>query len=168
MSTRGAVAIKQDDGSWRGVYNRYDSYPTGLGKELFNRLKTSKLKEFAKDLLRYNTYKGFREGDLDIGRDYEPITSDNPDPLWVEWVYVIDVENEKLEVLTGKDITTEVEDNQKVEDKPIEPDEKPKKIDQGWHYGHCIFTHEKVAEFDLNKKRLDWGKLEDKVYNEEV
>lgn len=161
MSTRGAVAIKQDDNSWKGVYNRYDSYPSGLGKELFNRLKSSNLKEFAKDLLRYSTYNGFKRGDLDIGRDYEKITSENPDPLWVEWVYVIDVENEKLEILTSKDVTG------KVEGEPIEPDEKPKRVDEGWHYGHCIFKHEKVTELDLNEKEPDWEKLEDKIYNEE-
>lgn len=34
MSTRGAIAYRAGDG-WEGVYNHSDSYPTGLGKELW-------------------------------------------------------------------------------------------------------------------------------------
>jgi DNA-directed RNA polymerase subunit RPC12/RpoP len=41
MSTRGCVAIKTEDG-WRGVFNHWDSYPTGLGKELWHHLRRTR------------------------------------------------------------------------------------------------------------------------------
>jgi len=62
MSTRGCVAIKQG-GSWVGVYNHSDSYPTGLGKELWDYLKEVKdLKRFADELLSYDDWRNFRSG----------------------------------------------------------------------------------------------------------
>lgn len=161
MSTRGAVAIRQDDGTWKGVYNRYDSYPTGLGRNLFKVIdNTGNLEQFAEDLLLYDTWENFVDQDLDIGNRMEHIKSDkNPNPLYLEWVYVIDVKNKKLKVLTNKDVTD------KVGTKDISQEEKPKKVDGGWHYGHCVFKHEKVAEYDLSKGEPDWQKLEEKIYN---
>lgn len=41
MFTRGCVAIKTDDG-WKGVYNHWDSYPTALGKDLWDHLHEAK------------------------------------------------------------------------------------------------------------------------------
>lgn len=35
MSTRGAIAYRTGDG-WEGVYNHSDSYPTGLGRDLWH------------------------------------------------------------------------------------------------------------------------------------
>jgi hypothetical protein len=33
MSTRACVAIEEKNGKWKGVYNHWDGYPSGLGKE---------------------------------------------------------------------------------------------------------------------------------------
>ena len=38
MSTRGCVAIGTPD-AWRGVYNHYDSYPTGLGSAVWHHIQ---------------------------------------------------------------------------------------------------------------------------------
>lgn len=35
MSTRGCVAWREKDGTWKGVYNHSDSYPTWLGAEVW-------------------------------------------------------------------------------------------------------------------------------------
>ncbi len=66
MSTRGSVAIKADFGQWRGVYNHYDSYPSGLGKELWDYLKGHNidLKKFAGELLQYDDWRNYLNGGL--------------------------------------------------------------------------------------------------------
>ncbi len=38
MSTRGSVAIGTPK-NWRGVYNHWDSYPTGLGRSIWQHLQ---------------------------------------------------------------------------------------------------------------------------------
>lgn len=65
MSTRGAVAIK-NSGGWLGVYNHWDSYPTGLGKELWDYLHQDglDLEGFAKELLKYDDWRNFRGGGI--------------------------------------------------------------------------------------------------------
>lgn len=58
MSTRGCVAIAQGDG-WRGVYNHSDSYPTWLGKKLWDHLQGRDLEQFAKELLQYGDWREY-------------------------------------------------------------------------------------------------------------
>lgn len=66
MSTRGSVAIKQDFGQWQGVYNHFDSYPEGLGKELWAYFKKNNidLKKFAEELLQYDDWRNYLNGGL--------------------------------------------------------------------------------------------------------
>lgn len=40
MSTRGVVAIKKSDGSYRGIWCQHDSYPDHLGDTLFKSYNT--------------------------------------------------------------------------------------------------------------------------------
>lgn len=61
MSTRGCVAIAKGDG-FRGVYNHFDSYPTGLGKELWAHLQGRDLEQFAKELLQYGDWREYLNG----------------------------------------------------------------------------------------------------------
>ena len=61
MGTRGVVAIKQGD-SWRGVYNHFDSYPEGLGADLFKHLQGGDLHQFAKDLMRFDDWRDYLGG----------------------------------------------------------------------------------------------------------
>lgn len=65
MSTNGAVAIKNGNG-WLGVYNHWDSYPTGLGKELWDYLHQEgiDLQQFRQNLLRYDDWRNFRNGGI--------------------------------------------------------------------------------------------------------
>lgn len=65
MATRGVVAIKKGNG-WIGVYNHWDSYPTGLGKELWLHLQElkqqGKLKEFPQKLLAFDDWRNYLNG----------------------------------------------------------------------------------------------------------
>lgn len=92
-------------------------------------------------------------------KDYH-IKSDNSDPLFIEYVYVIDFENRKLHVLV----------NQSYEDetgKKYEPDPKIKKENlsradlpilrqDGFRdYGHCAYRHMLLKTLDIDKDSFD-------------
>lgn len=181
MSTRGCVAIGTPE-KWRGVYNHWDSYPTGLGQEVWQQLKTllnegKALEEFSHELLSYDDWRAYlakglceycgkrttqphsisgaiflreekfstkaemrdyygtlpawqgRDADTEamVSREWkiresiertgypdpetkyhehdirpveeQQITSENPDPLFIEWVYVIDPQSATFCVL---------------------------------------------------------------------
>jgi len=63
MSTRGCVAIGTPK-AWEGVYNHYDSYPTGLGKDLWDHLKGKDLKDFAKELMKFDDWRNYLKGGI--------------------------------------------------------------------------------------------------------
>lgn len=63
MSTRGCVAIGTPK-AWRGVYNHYDSYPTGLGKMLWDHIRGKDLKDFAEKLLGYDDWESYLKGGI--------------------------------------------------------------------------------------------------------
>ena len=235
MSTRGCVAIGTP-AKWRGVYNHWDSYPSGLGSAVWQHLQTifkdgETFEAFACELLTYDDWRTYlnngiceycgkrttqphtisgvifmreekfktkeetrryyrslpawqgREADIEKAvrlewqiqqnikrtgypdpeatyhqHDTRPveeqqITSDNPDPLFIEWIYVIDPEAAKFHVLvrSGKS--------------------KPSTITLGgewcvpdgngrWDYGHCIYWHESVGSFSVDGPEPDWARLE--------
>ena len=95
MSTRGAIAWKTDWG-WEGVFNRYDSYPSGLGAEIWNAIHG----EFGGDVRRYIDSlreRARREGILSV-------TSVDVDWLWVGWVYVLDPDTNTMQVLASREV----------------------------------------------------------------
>lgn len=229
MSTRGAVAIKKGNG-WIGVYNHWDSYPKGLGKELWDYLHQDgvDLKRFAGELLNYDDWRNFREGGIcpycgkvgkgqphsirgDIaypslvgehkryetademrqhftqlpawhGKDDEieqqirqalairnnvertgypdpeaeyhqhgdltdKMTNDNADPLFIEWVYMIDPEKRTLEVLGNRRARgTHTETNYKGE------------TWQSPNYEHYL-----LATFAIDGDEPNWQELEDRA-----
>jgi len=139
MSTRGCVAIGTPK-AWRGVYNHYDSYPTGLGKILWDHLSGRNLKDFAKELLNYDDWRSYLNKGIceycgkkttqphsisgviihhggpgpypDPSVRYHKhekynnitdsqMTHKDADPLFIEWVYVIDPQKEEFHVLAG-------------------------------------------------------------------
>jgi hypothetical protein len=238
LSTRGCVAVKTGTG-WRGVYNHSDSYPTGLGKELWEHLKGKDLKKFAEELLRFDDWRNYlaggvcpycgrrglsqphsigggisgREpggaascfGDARFktkremreyyrglpgwrGRNYEiereieheweirrnirrtgfpdpavkyhkhgpldpshqHIVSEDPDPLFIEWVYVVNPEKRELEVLAHQGIPS---------DGPVAL--KPVPSREGYFdYGHCKYRHVRIARFSLDGPEPDWEQIE--------
>jgi hypothetical protein len=115
MSTRGAIARPDGNGGFKGVYHHWDSYPSGLGKDLF---------ELARDHKRWAT--GLPLEDLqamlkhliddhpagwstttecychDQSNDpAQEVTEKNASAIGVEWVYVIDVQTGDMTVLSS-------------------------------------------------------------------
>lgn len=67
MSTRGAVAIKNGSDitkDWIGVYNHFDSYPNGLGRDLWEHLQDKDIKRFADELLSYGDWREYLNGGI--------------------------------------------------------------------------------------------------------
>jgi len=68
MSTRGAVALGTLR-QWRGVYNHFDSYPTGLGQDLYEHvmrrmLEGKTLEEIGKDILCFDDWRNYLGGGI--------------------------------------------------------------------------------------------------------
>lgn len=61
MSTRGAVAVRKNKG-WVGVYNHSDSYPAGLGVEVFEHVAKHGIDTVARDLLKYGDWREYMSG----------------------------------------------------------------------------------------------------------
>jgi hypothetical protein len=63
MSTRGCVAIGTGK-EWKGVYNHYDSYPQGLGIELYEHLQGKDLNQFAEELVSFADWREYLNGGI--------------------------------------------------------------------------------------------------------
>jgi hypothetical protein len=240
MSTRGCVAIGTPS-KWRGVYNHWDSYPTCLGRAVWEHLQTTlkngkTLEEFARELLTYDDWRAYlnqgiceycgkrttqphsisgvifsprsgekfktkaamrrfyralpawRGRDAEIEKtvetewrirenikrtghpdpkatyhehatrpvDEQHITSDSPDPLFIEWVYIIDPASATFHVLAHNGKSNPA--NARCVGESCRPDG-----DGRWDYGHCVYWHELVGHFPLNGTAPDWEKLEAKA-----
>jgi len=61
MATRGCVGVKTGNLEWRGIYNHWDSYPTGLGKDVWDYLHSDgvDLDQFCKEILEYTDWREF-------------------------------------------------------------------------------------------------------------
>jgi len=79
------------------------------------------------------------------------ITSKCPDPLYIEWVYIINPERRTMIILHSAGYG---------QDGPVKDVEEP--VGDGWwDYGHCCYTHVKVAEVPLDGPEPDWEALEE-------
>lgn len=91
MSTRGVIAVKTGLG-WRGVYNHLDSYPTYLGPIIWRELQEKDVERVVKEGIEQHPqgYRSFPDEPYSATSRTEPITNDNVDPLFHEWVYILD------------------------------------------------------------------------------
>jgi hypothetical protein len=64
MGTRGCVAVRQPGGGWRGVYNQFDSYPTGLGSKVYAEAKKKGLKKLAEEVLSFGDWREYESGGI--------------------------------------------------------------------------------------------------------
>jgi hypothetical protein len=150
MSTRGCIALRRMDGDWRGYYHHSDSYPTWLGRKLWARLRQA-----PPALFRCDERSLFHWLECDPGIDKTiEITSDNPDPLFIEWVYVIDRERRTVTVLTSqhKDNPASKFSNHLV---PV------KREDGFWDYGTSAYRLVPVCEFPIDGPEPDWESIEE-------
>lgn len=113
MSTRGCIARVEGD-FWRGIYQHWDSYPTRLGKTIWERLhdgyqgNISQLLEDAIDKHPggwssypdrcYCHWKG-RENDGPM-----VMTDQDCDPLFIEWVYALDPDSKVMSIFTNASV----------------------------------------------------------------
>ena len=157
---RGCVAIG-DINNWEGVYNASNSQPSGLGIDVWKAI-TDKyggdLHKFAKDLEKTNRWESFA-GKAERKDDaYKPdrITSKKPDPLNIEWVYVIDPDCGTLSILMFS------RDNMFTPGGAIG---KGKRDDDGfWNYGHCRYRHKLVIILDTAGQEPDWIALDKMLF----
>ena len=158
MPTRGCVATGTPT-SWKGVYNRFTSYPKGLGKEVWEHLqviiaKEGDLKGFS-DILNYPEWQIYLARENASNAKIHHITSDNPNPLFTEWVYVVDVEKEMVYVLKSEGN----ESRPRVCVKAIREIGPRADGTRVWDYGHCVYWHTLVGSFPLRGKEPDWENL---------
>lgn len=176
MLARGCIAIKTKDG-WRGIYNHWDSYPSWLGKELWDFIKRNKAEAIAKAIEQhpggfrsfpsecychseFSKKNGSCAKDSPLYNTSTPsgiIDSQNANPLFVEWVYIIDPDKQTMTILTNQS------DNMT---NGIPRGEKAIKRNDGYYdYGHCAFRHVEVAKINLRGREPDWFKVERKNGN---
>ena len=97
MGTRGYIVIKFQNKYYR-IYNHWDSYPEGLGVNVVNAVKTRKI-EKTKEYVDYIIDKFLTNQDnLDITEDVRDIVND----VFIEWVYIIDIDNDTFSFTGGK------------------------------------------------------------------
>lgn len=240
MSTRGAVGIKTKDG-FEAIYNHWDSYPTGLGQDVYRHIvneyikKGKSFEDFKKSLLSFTDWREYLNGGIcpycgkkgrgqpvsisgmifglepeNMARDevikelsrkndkdskyiLESLKStgypdpearfhghtldgrtvkethlfqDDADPLFIEWIYVIDYSDGKWRM----DIYSHFGYSK---DGPVYEEEK-RMEDGKFDYGHCVYWHKLVGTVDITEEMLNSKKmnaymenLQEKVWNEE-
>jgi hypothetical protein len=145
MGTRGSVAWVRSNGEWQGVYNHFDSYPTQLGQEVWGALRARKfdMQALIKDLKKVKRWENLVDG---ISKEVDPeekLFDPRTDPLYMEWIYFLDVKRRVIEVWTNKSV-------------PITKDVKGARV---YSVG-CKYTHVKVADIKIDGKEPDWEKIE--------
>lgn len=116
MSTRGLKGFKYDN-TYYGVYNQYDSYPSGLGKNMINTIKNilntdidlihKNIKDLVvsnnKDLLYEYSQKETYIDDTLIGKTKELLDGLHfiYNSLFCEYAYIIDFDKRVLTIFEG-------------------------------------------------------------------
>lgn len=60
MGTRGVVAVRTGPKTWKGVYNHWDSYPTGLGADVWAEITEHGIEKVAKEMLKYGDWREYK------------------------------------------------------------------------------------------------------------
>jgi hypothetical protein len=153
---RGCVAIGSID-KWTGVCSKGWNRPSAMGKSSWKRvseLYNKDIKQFAKKMLLYKTWEDFvdsREVKNNIQWNLkELITSEDCDPLFLDWVYVYNPEDKTLSIL-----------NSVFREQHEEPKKNVEKIENGYYdYGNVKCRHELLMTFDIDGPEPDWEAIE--------
>ncbi len=170
--------------SWQGVYSHMDGYPSGLGRDIWFILQRSYFRKNENEPQQMTTedYQnavqvfcktyitdhpgGWSSLDSGVCYCHDPyfvkrdgvriswISEDDPDPLFIEWVYILNPETVSLTILASL--------CQPVEGKPTR--RLPLHLGNGvWDYGHCVCRHVNMGWIDLLGEEPDWKKMEDEA-----
>ena len=90
MSTRGLVGIKLGDNRVLFVYNHSDSYPSWLGKRIYEQVRKIKTEQDAEDFKDDIASGRFTGYDDQFESDENFSGFDDSDYLFYEYVYIID------------------------------------------------------------------------------
>lgn len=108
-STKGVIAGKNKKG-WLGVYNHYDSYPSGLGQAIWDKVKWYEqqgmsLQDAVHTLVSAkieDVPQGYSSFPLKPYSKNEPsriFTSKTANPMLLEWIYVIDPDTLTMRIM---------------------------------------------------------------------
>lgn len=179
MSTRACVAYKTEDG-WKGVYSHFDGYPMGLGKKIWDILhakfigntgktgveNTGDVKSAIQSFIEIyiNGHRGGWSAFGEVCYCHDPafvmrdgvhesvVTSNNPDPLFMEYVYILNPEDATMIILAHRG-----------KEKHGPPRKEPERLPDGTvDYGHCVYWHEEIGTVNLASQwtEPDWEKLQ--------
>jgi len=103
MGTRGCVCWREKDGSWLGAYNHFDSYPAGLGEEVWQRCRDKGSMEYLIERLkRYRRWECMVDCREPVEEDklFDP----RYHPVFMEWVYLLDPKSNTIEVYSNCEV----------------------------------------------------------------
>lgn len=172
MSTRGCIAYKTKSG-WTGVYHHWDSYPTWLGAKIFDVIKSKfRLNSNLKSTLKNFIAQYINEHPAgwssfptvcychDRGEKASAMISHaNSDPLFIEWVYVINPEKQTIEILAHTPCKIHNRKNGEINN-------QINRIEGCcWDYGHCAYKHIRLVTLNLrglikNNQKPNWRRIE--------
>lgn len=126
MATRAIISYKKEKG-WEGVYSHWDGYPTNLGKQIWDILHTKFIgnkgvADVANDGAPHKAIRAFvdiyingHKGGwssfpetcychdpnfvLRDGEQENKLSDKDNDPLYIEWVYIVDPITATMEIL---------------------------------------------------------------------
>jgi hypothetical protein len=167
---------------WEGVYSHWDGYPSGVGAVIWEILHGDFIgNEGRLGVKNDGKLKTALQGFIDIyikghpagwsslvesicychdpafvmrdGRTTNKIDSPHPDPLFIEYVYIIDPEKGTMSILSSE----YQPDYQKGSAK-----KQPVLNAKGyWDYGSCAYRHKILTTIDLSKsEEPDWKTLD--------
>lgn len=157
MGTRSCIGYKTPKG-WRGIYVHFDGYPTGVGKEVWDFLKRNGVEGFIAFLKSHQSgFSSFPEKcychNYDNGGSNLKmvISSRRPNPLFMEWLYIVDRETKELTVYTN--VVVGVKGKVRLRERYLK--------DGVWDYGHCVAKHFKVVSLSLSSdEEPNWEEIE--------
>ena len=135
---------------WEGLGYHSDSCPKSLGIRLWRVIQDRDLKQFTEHLLQFDRLESCWEGGYNYG--YQHITNEESNPLFVEWVYIVDSERRMLHVLKSE----------MLEDEDLsQPRREPVMLpNRAVFYGNCAYKHVLAISIKLDGPEPDWAQIQ--------
>ena len=89
-----------------------------------------------------------------ITKDEAQITNLDPDPLFMEWVYVVNPDEKTITILANE--------SDKKTKGAVRGGNPILRADGYYDYGHCALKHIEVVKFSIDGPEPDWDRIEKK------